>query len=88
MTEKFEVPEGLSEKDAQALISEKTKAAYALINEAEAIADKYRLSFGFMVSYGMGGSYVGDPEERADDYEYGEYDQESDDGWRPSSRGC
>jgi non-ribosomal peptide synthetase component E (peptide arylation enzyme) len=69
----------MTEAEAKKAIEDKIQAAYALINEAEEIADKYKLSFGFSVAYGMGGYYDGDPENRS------EY---SEDGWYASSQSC
>lgn len=83
-----EIPENISAGDAKKLIDEKVKAAYALITEAQVIADEHKLSFSFDVAYGMGGTYLGNPEDRESAYRYGDYDRDSDDGWRPSSRGC
>jgi hypothetical protein len=73
----------LSKADARKLLNEKVQAAYAAIADAQVIADKHGLNFDFDIAYGMGGSYIGDPEERE------EYDEdELDGGWRSSSAMC
>jgi hypothetical protein len=61
-------------------IQVKLAEAMKLIREAQALADQYKLSFSFDVSYGMGGTYYGDPAERDEDY--------SSDGWLASSNSC
>ena len=66
-------------KEALRTIAEKTKQAMDLITECERIADEARVSFSFDISYGVGGTYRGDPEERHADF---------DDGWHPSSYSC
>lgn len=66
-----------AQREAQRLAAEAMK----LIRQAEKIADEHKVSFGFDVAYGMGGTYEGDPELRSTDYG-------SDEGWQPSSQGC
>ena len=66
-------------KERNAEIAEHVQKAYASLKAAQDIADKYRLHFRFRPTYGMGGSYCGDPEERSSDNE---------DGWYASSQGC
>lgn len=66
-------------REAQSQISKHVSAAYAELDKAKALADKYKLDFHFSPAYGMGGYYNGDPDERS------EY---SEDGWRPSSQSC
>lgn len=66
-------PEDLSQEDAQALIDQKVKAAYALIEEATDIAEFYSLRV--VVELGHSTAvYEGDEDSR-----------ESDDGWDNSS---
>lgn len=69
-------PEDLSKRDAQALIDEKVKAAYALIDEATAIAGHYRLRVVVEVGHETI-IYEGDPEDRSM--------SEPDDGWYNSA---
>lgn len=86
MTQPFTVPKHLSEAEASKLISEKTAAAYAAINEAEAIADEYGVDFSFSVSYGMGGYYS--PKPKNDDYNDSSCYGEDSYGWNSSSAYC
>lgn len=69
------------EQEAYKLISEKVDAAYALIKEAEAIADENDVCFDFSLAYGMGGTYIPLPQRMEDDYDL-------DQGWMASSRSC
>lgn len=66
----------MTKEEANKLISEKINAAYALITEASELADEHKLDFSFDVAYGMGGTYVGDP------------DKWQEPGWNPSSQSC
>lgn len=59
--------------------------AFAALSKATDFADEHKLSFSFDITYGMGGSYDGDTENRyVPDY----VDPEDHDGWYPSSQGC
>lgn len=50
-----------NESEAREEINKLVSRAYDTINQAEALADKFGISFGLDVAYGMGGTY--DPEE-------------------------
>lgn len=50
-----------NESEAQEEINKLVARAYDAINQAEALADKFGISFSLDVAYGMGGTY--DPEE-------------------------
>lgn len=75
-----------NEKQANEKITSLIQDAYASLNEAESIADKWGLSFSFEVTYGMGGYYTGKVEERWWESDFG-YDKGTM-GWLPSSRSC
>jgi hypothetical protein len=81
MNEDEKQPEYTEEevRAAQAKISTHVSAAYAELNAAQEIADKYKLSFSFSPAYGMGGHYYGDPDDHSD-YNEG--------GWHASSQSC
>lgn len=64
-------------KDAHDIIQAKLKEIYALRSECEALARESGVEFHFSAAYGMGGWF--DPEDDSD---------ESDNGWRASSRSC
>lgn len=74
-------------QDAQGKIAEQIKIAQDAIKEAQRLADEHKLSFSWPgSSYGMGGHYEGDPDDR-----YLEDWQSSDDddaGWSASSTSC
>lgn len=68
-------------KQLDALVQE----AYEALSRATEFADEHKLGFSFGVTYGMGGYYEGDPDDRS----LPEYVDEADfDGWYPSSQGC
>lgn len=79
-TEEMTLKEGLEK------ISELTKQAYALIAEAEKIADATGAEFSFDLAYGMGGWYRGQPEGASPDAT----DKWGDPiyGWQASSQSC
>ena len=68
--------------DIDTLINE----AYAAIAKAEKIAIEHKLSFGFSVSYGMGGHFYGDIDE--DDGWSRDLVDGNGHGWISSSQGC
>ena len=74
-------------KIAQGKIAEQIKIAEAALNEAQRLANEAKVSFSWEgPSYGMGGHYEGDPEDR-----YIQDWQDSDDvnaGWSASSQSC
>lgn len=74
-------------KEAQGKIAEQIKIAQDALKEAARIADEAKVHFNWEgPSYGMGGSYEGDPDDR-----YLEDWQDSDDvnaGWSASSQSC
>lgn len=65
-----------AQKEIQKLISE----AYANVRKAEELAKQHKLCFSFDVAYGMGGTFVGDPDEN--------YDNPGETGWLASSHSC
>jgi hypothetical protein len=69
----------LTAQEANNEIARLCNEAYKLINQAEKLADEHKLSFDFGVAYGLGGTYIGDEEERS------EY---CNDGWYSSSSSC
>lgn len=73
---------------AKAELKPKVDAAYAALNEATAVADKYGLEFTFEPTYGMGGSYIGrgSSEETESDDAY--CWREDSWGWYASSQSC
>lgn len=78
-------------KEAFKQIEEKTKAAHALIQEAEKLADQAGVCFGFSLAYGMGGTYYPKKtaEERKEAKEKDDwYDSDSNEGWQSSSSSC
>lgn len=76
-----------TKEQAKQAIAEKVAAAYALINEAEAIADENEVSFRLEVSYGMGGTFY--PKDEYNMYYKEDWDEASETGaWRASSQSC
>lgn len=77
--------EQLTKQEATKKLAELVDAAYAAVNEATAFADEHKLSFRFEITYGMGGTYDGDAENRyVPDY----LSPDEHDGWYPSSQSC
>jgi hypothetical protein len=74
-----DVPENLSQQEAVALLAERVAAVERAMTEAQAVANKYKLSFSFAPAYGMGGTYYGDENDR---------DEDSENGWYSSSMSC
>ena len=75
-------------KQANADIANLIQQAYALLSQAETIADKYSLEFSFGVTYGAGATYYGkgsQSEWNSSDDDWSASDEE---GWRASSEGC
>lgn len=71
----------MTDQEKQAELSRLVRAAEEALKAATDFADEHKLYFSWSPAYGMGGSYIGDPEERWNsDY--------SDDGWHSSSMGC
>ncbi len=75
------------QREALAKIDEKVKAAYALIKEAEALADEAQVEFGFDLAYGMGGTYYPKKKEDGTSEEDGSW-YSSNEGWVSSSSQC
>lgn len=70
-------------QEANKRIAGHVERAYKEIEAAELLAKKYGLEFDFSLAYGMGGTFIGKPEER---YVRSEIVHE---GWHPSSQqGC
>ena len=74
-------------KEAQGKIAEQIKIAQDALAEAQRIANEAKVSFSWEgPSYGMGGYYEGDPEDR---YIQDWQDSDADDaGWSASSQSC
>lgn len=72
----------MDKKEATVELSRLVSVAKEALQAATNFADEHKLSFSWNPSYGMGGSYIGDPEERWKEDYYG------DDGWHSSSMGC
>lgn len=68
-------------KQLDALVQE----VYEAVSRATAFADEHKLVFSLDISYGMGGTYNGDAENR---YVPEYVDPEDHDGWYPSSQSC
>lgn len=68
-------------------LNELVSKAYKAVNEAEAHARKYGLTFHFEVAYGMGGTFDGRTPEQQEE-EYGYINSDSDGGWLSSSMSC
>ena len=76
----------LTKEEATKKLAELVAAAYAAVNEATAFADEHKLSFHFEITYGMGGTYDGDVENRyLPDYVYSADEHH---GWYPCSQSC
>ena len=76
-----------TKEEANKAIAEKVEAAYALINEAEEIADENEVSFKLEISYGMGGTFY--PKDEYNRYYKEDWDDASESGaWRASSQSC
>lgn len=75
-----------TEQEASAAIAHKVAAAYALINEAEEIAEANGVDFSISLAYGMGGNYIPASEYNDDWHPY--RDDKSVGGWCPSSQSC
>ncbi len=73
-------PKELTLEEANKLISEYCKEAYAAIKKAEEIAVKHNITFSFDISYGMGGTFF----PQGDEY----YTIDSDPTWVASSHMC
>lgn len=71
-----------AQKELQQQLYELVNAAYIALGAATKFAEDNKLSFSFDVSYGMGGTFQGDPEER------NRYHRNSYNGWFPSSESC
>lgn len=69
-----------TELEAKDAIQVKLRAAFAAISEAQAIADENDVGFSFDIGYGMGGRYIPESKQDADDRDYG--------GWYSSTRSC
>lgn len=69
----------MTAEEAAKQISQHLGEAYQAISKAEKLADEFKLTFDFGVAYGLGGTYIGDEEERS------EY---CNDGWYSSSSSC
>lgn len=80
----LEITEGLSETQAVQAISNYVKAAEENIAEAEALAEKYGLTFHFCPAYGMGGTYY----PKGAEYKPHAFDKYREQGWYSSSEGC
>lgn len=73
---------------AKTELKAKVDAAYAALNEATSVADKYGLEFTFEPTYGMGGSYTGQGSSEEPECE-DTYDWEDNSwGWYASSQSC
>lgn len=68
-------------QEASKRIAGHVEKAYKEIEAAELLAKKFGLEFDFSVAYGMGGTFIGKPEERYVRDELRE-------GWYPSSQSC
>ena len=68
-------------------LNELVSKAYKAVNEAEAYARKYGLTFHFEVAYGMGGTFDGRTPEQQEE-EDGYINSDSDGGWLSSSMSC
>lgn len=75
-------------REAMIKIEEKTKAAYALIKEAEAIADEAQVAFSFSLEYGMGGTYYPKRNPESTEATEGGDWYDSYEGWQSSSSQC
>lgn len=75
-----------TKQEATTAIAEKTAAAYALLAEAEEIAEANQVGFNFDPAYGMGGRYI--PLEEYNDNWHPCRDDTTRGGWYPSSQSC
>lgn len=81
MTERTKEATAELKKHLDKLVQE----AYVALSKATDFADEHKLDFSFGVTYGMGGRYDGDVENR---YVPEYIDPKDHDGWYPSSQGC
>lgn len=75
-----------NKEQAKKKIDALVQQAHHIIQEAESIADDWKLSFNFEIAYGMGGRYQGDIKQRWWESDWGL--DPGDQGWLPSSRSC
>lgn len=73
------------EQERAATLAKLVSDVYVAVNEATDYADEHKLSFSLDITYGMGGTYDGDEDNRY----VPDYVAASDhDGWYPSSQSC
>lgn len=78
----------LTKEEAQSKIDSLVADAYTSINEAESLANEHGISFGFEVSYGMGGMFYPGSEVEERSWMRDEYCLDENGGWVASSQTC
>ncbi len=76
--------ESKTERKAAAEIARLVSEARERIRQAEELARRHRLSFRMDLAYGMGGEFIGDPEEFRTAKQYANTET----GWVASSETC